>query len=54
MDAQTLDTLQSAGPARDVVLIGQGQNSLEDLLAAGNGDRSARRPVAGPQRHVGL
>jgi Zn-dependent M28 family amino/carboxypeptidase len=29
----TLDTLQTAGPARDVILIGQGQSDLEDLLA---------------------
>ncbi|HWT13385.1 MAG TPA: M28 family metallopeptidase [Allosphingosinicella sp.] len=28
-----LDTLQSAGPARDVILIGQGQSDLEDLMA---------------------
>lgn len=30
----TLDVLQTAGPARDVVLVGAGQNELEDLLAA--------------------
>ncbi|KAK0329919.1 hypothetical protein LTR94_034840, partial [Friedmanniomyces endolithicus] len=30
----TLDTLQPNGPARDIVLIGQGQNSLEDDLRA--------------------
>ncbi len=29
----TLDVLQTAGPARDVVLVGHGQNELEDLLA---------------------
>lgn len=29
----TLDVLQTAGPARDVILIGQGQDSLEDDLA---------------------
>jgi Zn-dependent M28 family amino/carboxypeptidase len=29
----TLDTLQPNGPARDVVLIGKGQNDLEDMLA---------------------
>ena len=29
----TLDTLQTAGAARDVVLIGQGQSELEDYLA---------------------
>jgi Zn-dependent M28 family amino/carboxypeptidase len=47
----TLDTLQSAGPARDVVLIGQGQSDLEDLMArtaAGQG-RSVT-PDAQPQR----
>lgn len=30
----TMDVLQTAGPARDVVLVGAGQNSLEDDLAA--------------------
>ncbi|WP_417598536.1 M20/M25/M40 family metallo-hydrolase [Novosphingobium aquae] len=30
----TLDILQTGGPARDVMLVGQGQNSLEDDLAA--------------------
>ncbi|MDQ8755775.1 M28 family metallopeptidase [Sphingosinicella sp. LHD-64] len=46
-----LDTLQSAGAARDVILIGQGQSSLEDLMA-----RFAREqgrtvtPDAQPQR----
>jgi Zn-dependent M28 family amino/carboxypeptidase len=47
----TLDTLQSAGPSRDVVLIGQGQSSLEDLMtrtAAGQGRRVT--PDAQPQR----
>ncbi len=29
----TLDTLQTAGPVKDVVLIGQGQSEMEDLLA---------------------
>jgi Zn-dependent M28 family amino/carboxypeptidase len=29
----TLDILQTAGPARDVMLVGGGQNDLEDLLA---------------------
>jgi len=29
----TLDTLQTAGAARDVVLIGQGQSELEDYLS---------------------
>jgi len=30
----TLDILQTAGPARDVLLVGAGQNTLEDALAA--------------------
>ncbi|WP_315760746.1 M28 family peptidase [Sphingomonas sp. Y38-1Y] len=30
----TLDILQTAGPARDVLLVGAGQNALEDSLAA--------------------
>lgn len=30
----TLDILQTAGPAHDVLLVGNGQNSLEDQLAA--------------------
>jgi Zn-dependent M28 family amino/carboxypeptidase len=30
----TLDILQTAGPARDVMLVGAGQNALEDRLAA--------------------
>jgi Zn-dependent M28 family amino/carboxypeptidase len=30
----TMDTLQTAGPARDVVLVGYGQSDLDDLLAA--------------------
>jgi Zn-dependent M28 family amino/carboxypeptidase len=29
----TLDVLQTAGPARDVILIGEGQSEMEDLLA---------------------
>jgi Zn-dependent M28 family amino/carboxypeptidase len=47
----TLDTLQSAGPSRDVVLIGQGQSDLEDRLArlaAAQGRRVT--PDAQPQR----
>jgi Zn-dependent M28 family amino/carboxypeptidase len=47
----TLDTLQSAGPARDVILIGQGQSDLEDRmarLAALQG--RAVTPDAQPQR----
>lgn len=30
----TLDILQTAGPSRDVMLVGDGQNTLEDALAA--------------------
>ncbi|WNG20540.1 M28 family metallopeptidase [Cystobacter fuscus] len=47
----TMDVLQTAGPARDVVLIGHGQNELEDDLA-----RAAARqgrtitPDAKPER----
>jgi Zn-dependent M28 family amino/carboxypeptidase len=47
----TLDTLQSAGPARDTILIGRGQSDLEDMLtrtAAGQGRRVT--PDAQPQR----
>jgi len=47
----TLDTLQSAGPARDVILIGQGQSSLEDLMARiAFGQGRAVTPDAQPQR----
>ncbi|PSJ40495.1 M28 family metallopeptidase [Allosphingosinicella deserti] len=35
----TLDTLQPNGPARDVVLIGKGQNDLEDMLARAAGQQ---------------
>ena len=47
----TLDTLQSAGPARDVILIGQGQSDLEDLMArmAASQGRTVT-PDAQPQR----
>jgi Zn-dependent M28 family amino/carboxypeptidase len=47
----TLDTLQSAGPARDVILIGQGQSDLEDLMArmAQSQGRTVT-PDAQPQR----
>ena len=47
----TLDTLQSMGPSRDVILIGQGQSELEDRmarLAALQGRRVT--PDAQPQR----
>jgi Zn-dependent M28 family amino/carboxypeptidase len=30
----TLDTLQTAGPTKDVILIGKGQSEMEELLAA--------------------
>ncbi|HST37445.1 MAG TPA: M28 family metallopeptidase [Allosphingosinicella sp.] len=46
-----LDTLQTAGPARDVILIGRGQSELEDLMtrmAASQG--RAVTPDAQPQR----
>ncbi|HYI47036.1 MAG TPA: M28 family peptidase [Allosphingosinicella sp.] len=47
----TLDTLQSAGPARDVVLIGRGQSDLEDRMAR-HAARQGRAvtPDAQPQR----
>ncbi|HTU09850.1 MAG TPA: M28 family peptidase [Allosphingosinicella sp.] len=47
----TLDTLQSAGASRDVILIGQGQSELEDLMAR-MAARQGRRvtPDAQPQR----
>jgi len=47
----TLDTLQPVGPSRDVILIGQGQSSLEDDLArmaAAQGRRVT--PDARPER----
>ena len=47
----TLDTLQTAGPSRDVILIGQGQSDLEDRmarLAAAQGRRVT--PDGQPQR----
>ncbi|HMG47741.1 MAG TPA: M28 family peptidase [Allosphingosinicella sp.] len=47
----TLDTLQSAGPARDVILIGQGQSDLEDLMARmARGQGRTVTPDAQPQR----
>ncbi|EAU68746.1 aminopeptidase [Stigmatella aurantiaca DW4/3-1] len=47
----TMDVLQTAGPARDVVLVGVGQNELEDALA----EAAARQgrtvtPDAKPER----
>ncbi|MDV3256610.1 MAG: M20/M25/M40 family metallo-hydrolase, partial [Sphingomonas sp.] len=44
----TLDTLQWAGPVRDVVLIGRGQNELENYLA--EGARAQGRYVT-PENH---
>lgn len=47
----TLDILQTAGPARDVMLVGAGQNDLEDLLAdAARGQRRAVTPEELPER----
>jgi Zn-dependent M28 family amino/carboxypeptidase len=47
----TLDTLQTAGPSRDVVLIGQGQSDLEDRLARLAATQGRRvTPDAQPQR----
>jgi Zn-dependent M28 family amino/carboxypeptidase len=47
----TLDTLQTAGPARDTILIGQGQSDLEDLLtrAAASQGRTVT-PDSHPER----
>ncbi len=46
-----LDTLQSAGAARDVILIGQGQSSLEDLMARFAAEQGRTvTPDAQPQR----
>jgi Zn-dependent M28 family amino/carboxypeptidase len=47
----TLDVLQTAGPARDVILIGQGQTSLEDELSReAAGQRRVVTPDARPER----
>lgn len=47
----TLDVLQPVGPARDVVLIGAGQNALEDMLAeAAKGQGRTVTPDAHPER----
>ncbi len=47
----TLDILQTAGPARDVLLVGAGQNSLEGLLAeAAKDQKRAITPEALPER----
>ncbi len=47
----TMDTLQPVGPSRDVVLVGAGQNQLEDLLAkAAAGQGRTITPDAHPER----
>ena len=47
----TLDILQTAGPARDVLLVGAGQNSLEDLLGdAAKAQGRVVTPEALPER----
>ncbi|ATQ42218.1 M28 family metallopeptidase [Caulobacter mirabilis] len=47
----TLDVLQTAGPSRDVVLVGAGQNSLEnDLAAAAARQGRVVTPDARPDR----
>jgi Zn-dependent M28 family amino/carboxypeptidase len=47
----TLDILQTAGPARDVLLVGVGQTSLEDDLAkAAQGQGRVVTPEALPER----
>ncbi|WP_380787938.1 M28 family metallopeptidase [Sphingomonas sp. R86521] len=47
----TLDILQTAGPARDVMLVGAGQNDLEDMLAdAAKAQGRVVTPEALPER----
>jgi Zn-dependent M28 family amino/carboxypeptidase len=47
----TMDTLQPIGPARDVVLVGAGQNQLEDMLArAAGAQHRTVTPDAHPER----
>ncbi|PZO76392.1 MAG: peptidase M20 [Sphingomonas taxi] len=47
----TLDILQTAGPAKDVMLVGAGQNSLEDMLAeAAKAQGRVVTPEALPER----
>jgi len=47
----TLDILQTAGPARDVLLVGVGQNTLEDALtAAARTQNRVVTPEALPER----
>jgi Zn-dependent M28 family amino/carboxypeptidase len=53
----TLDILQTAGPARDVILVGEGQSELEDDMeraAAGKRPVFPRRSFfIGPARRAG-
>ena len=44
----TFDTLQWAGPVKDVVLIGKGQSELEDLLAE---EARAQGRTVTPENH---
>jgi Zn-dependent M28 family amino/carboxypeptidase len=47
----TIDILQTAGPSRDVILIGAGQNELENYLARAAADQGrAATPDAKPER----
>ncbi|MDO6414824.1 M28 family peptidase [Sphingomonas sp. BIUV-7] len=47
----TMDVLQTAGPAKDVVLVGNGQSELEDMLAAAAAKQGRRiTPEALPER----
>ena len=47
----TIDILQTAGPSRDVVLVGAGQNELEDDLARAAGSQGRTvTPDAKPER----
>ena len=47
----TMDVLEPVGPSRDVVLVGAGQNQLEDLLAhAAAGQGRTITPDAHPER----
>jgi len=47
----TMDTLQEAGPARDLVLVGQGQSGLDRLLAdAARAQGRTLTPDAHPER----
>ncbi len=47
----TMDVLQTAGPSRDVVLVGAGQNSLDaDLARAAAGQHRTVTPDARPER----